>query len=161
MKTATAILIDPALKRVETVKLTAHSTDSRAHLQEIYALVGTEEVGHMILPNGDSAWGDDNGLLKDWRTQSFFLMPLYAGPLAGRYVITRYVMNAKGGDNLADCHTDAVQLFIDTQWMTPNEVVIPAPTISKMGEDGKMSEPVPLGGGPATWTLDHNPGTPK
>lgn len=157
MQQRIAILIDPLAKTVSTVMLAVHDNQSRPHLDDLYQLIGTEELGHSTLRNGDSMWYDDNGLLKDWSQQAFCLAPFCDTALAGKIVVTRYQPGAEQ-DTLLDCRTDKIALQQAIQWVAPKAVEVPAPTISETGADGHMTEPVPLDGGAAVWTFADNPG---
>lgn len=160
MKQCTAILIDPVAKTVTPVQLDPHDNRASPHLADLYKLVGTDEVGTSTLQNGDSMWYDDNGLLRDWSAQAFFLAPFCPTPIAGKVIVTRYEPGLDE-DTLLDCNTDITRLQQAIQWVAPKAVEVPAPTISKQGEDGTMTAPVPLDGGATTWTFANNPGNDK
>lgn len=157
MKNCKAILIDPFAKTVTALHLSDHDNDPLPLLADLYKLIGTDNLDHNTLQNGDSMWCDDNGLLKDWSTQAFFLAPFCPTPLAGKVVVLR-TLPGIDQDTMADCKTDIELLRKAIQWVAPKAVEVPAPTISERGEDGTMSAPEPLDGGAATWTYANHPG---
>lgn len=155
--TRSAILIDPVARSVTALQLAVHDNAAMPHLQDLYTLLGTDELGHSRLPNGDSMWYDDNGLLKDWGAQAFCLAPFCETALAGRVVVTRYLPGIDE-DELLDCRTDLALLQQAIQWIAPKAVEVPAPTVSSSRADGTMSEPVPVDGGAPVWTFADHPG---
>jgi hypothetical protein len=160
MNTVKAILIDPVNQTIESVQLDVMDTVSA--LKQIYKHIGTDEIGHMGLRNGDSAWHDDNGMLRDWNQQHFFLAPFYPEPLAGKFLITRI---ERGGWNeklmdrdewMADCKTDIELVRQAIRWLSPEVVEVTAPMITTFNKDGTSTSET-LDGGPDKWTYKDNP----
>lgn len=166
MKTVRAILIDPARRAIEPIQLT-DTRDIMAFLRELYGIIGTDEITATRLPNGDSAWYDDNGLLRPWDKSHFFTMPPFVGSLVGRWVIMRSRDRHDIQDDeliewteMLDCQTRIDELAALVRWIEPQNAAAPAPTMQRMNLDGTPAGPVEKldPAGPRIWTYNDNPG---
>lgn len=163
-KTVNAVLIDPYSRTVNPIQLDDNTHDVSAFLQQIYGLVGTDEVSSTGMPNGDRAWFDDNGLLRPWNEQAFFSLPGFVGSLAGKWVIMRSktVWDDEIKDQLdvmEDCRAEPGWLRQRIRWLEPQQAAAPAPSFQVINKDGTMSKPETLDGGPKIWTYNDNPST--
>ena len=91
-KLLNAILIDSESQTVKEIKL-----DNSNYLN-ISTALGCQYFAVVSLPNGDSLFVDDEGLLKN--PEHFFLFPDYPYPLAGRGLILG--CDYESGDSI-DC----------------------------------------------------------
>lgn len=118
MKMINAILIDPVARTVTTVQVDA---DTPNQLEQMYKLIGCELVEAVNLPNGDTGWIDEEGLLHG--PQGFFEMPYYPQPLAGRCLITGTEWNDEG-DVMVDAKTTIESIEKDIQYWTPMDLKV-------------------------------------
>lgn len=81
MKPIRAILIDPFTETVSQVTL----VDTK--LQTYYNLLGCDLITMAGLANGVDMILDDEGLLKDQKTQAYFKMGIGSQPFAGKALI--------------------------------------------------------------------------
>ena len=150
-----AILIDPFERTVTAIEITS-TTDVKAHLRELHALIGTDEISMQMVPGRDCMWFDDNGMLRDWDKQAFCLAPFYPEPLANRLVITRYTNMGLDDEAAIDCQMDIDQLRQAIQWVAPKSVEVTAPYVVSLDTGEKSS----LYGGPEVWTHKDHPSNP-
>lgn len=156
-KTVTGILIDPFTRTVSTVQVPDGSTD--ALLNFLYRSIQCDMVGCSSLPNEDSGYYDDDGLLKPWDQQAFFhVIGWFDYPLAGRWVVTRFTPGVdEDYDPLEDCVTDVDALRALIKWVAPQDVVVPSPSFIEYDEAGNVSSSKPVDGGSGVWTFDNQP----
>lgn len=156
-KTVTGILIDPFARTVTPVQVPDGSTDALLHF--LYANIQCDIVGSSGLPNEDSGYYDDDGLLKPWDQQAFFYVPgWFDYPLAGRWIVTRFTPGVEEDyDPLSDCATDIDKLRATIQWVAPQDVVVPSPQFVEYDKAGNVSSAKPVDGGSGVWTFDNQP----
>jgi hypothetical protein len=107
-----AIKIDPNTRTVSAITL----TDDGTTLQQYYRHIGCDLVQALELDNGDTAWIDEEGLLK--AGQYFFSHPaLYPDPLAGVCIITGTRWD-DDGDHLADVASTVADVTAQVRWLT-------------------------------------------
>jgi hypothetical protein len=96
-------------------------------------------------------WIDDEGILCDWDTQAFFKLRGMPDPLAGRGII---FAGTEDGDTVGT--TLEVERVTELmQWITPQQVIVPAPRMIGINEDG--TESVTLLAGTESWSYTNQP----
>lgn len=106
MKLINAILIDAKARSVTAVQFDVDGD----HL----ALVDCNLVEAITLPNGDTGWVDEEGLLTN--PQDFFEMPEhYPQPIAGRCLITGTEWNDEG-DVMVDAKSTVAEVKATIRW---------------------------------------------
>ncbi len=113
-KTFHALVINPQLHTV-----TAAAFSEVEQLAQFYLAIGCSCVTALQLPNGDTAWGDDEGLLV--REPSFFRQrSWYPEPLAGIWIVTGTKWIG-GDDQLADCLTTVEEVQEAIRFLSPQQ----------------------------------------
>lgn len=153
-KTVTGILIDPFTRTVEAVQVP--DTTTEALLAYLYATLQCQMVSCSALPNGDTGYYDDEGLLMDWDQQAFFQFTPYPYPVPGRWLITRMTPGLER-DVLHDCKTTVDALRASVKWIEPKDVVVPSPTFTEYDKDGKPGQTHVVDGGDGTWSYKNQP----
>ncbi len=150
-----AILIDPFNRTVTEENLKDGSYDSlkaAVFSGDPSAAKYSNYLEHISLGAGHGAYLDEEGLLRPWSEQAFFKF----GPertLAGRALVVR---DTSDGD-VAAARLPLELVAQQVQWITPQEVRVPAPIVNSLPKDWNPGDPIPAPDIKEWWTFDNQP----
>lgn len=148
MNTIQAIHIDPFTK---TIRLLDMPNDFERMKAELLQCGYAEAVD---LGEGVTAWVDEEGLLMDWDKQAFCCFILHEQTLAGHIVMTGTSQGGGMGDLPADVDVEFVTGMV--RWLKPQDVRVPAPTITTWGGSGPPVT-APLDSKTTEWNYANQP----
>lgn len=162
MKSYRVVIIDPFKREVRGDELKVE--DENDFLKVVQSLVGVRFLGFSNIPISKKPrvpqllmMYDDDALLRDWSTGGFFRPAWYPSFMRGVVVLA----GADSKGETVSCPVRAEVIAPLVAFVDAKDVVVPAPTFTSFGKDGRPSETRVLSSDAdpsGNWTFESNPG---